>query len=530
METASTPTSASTGEYQHLLDAIQHNFTALLSSNAPLFTTDVNELNAIYLVAFSSVQQRQYHNCHACRNFIERFGGLVTVDDQGHTVSAFWSLPEPDLLQCGEYIPAVETMRKAVERAKITGVFLSSEKVWGTPVTGPWTHFSAKPEKVYAGTALSASQAMAEKRQDFINVTRALVEFPLPVVQQAVAVLKADALTRSEKFLGAAEWLETLHEDRSKAKQTNFRANITWKAVAGAPAGFCHPRSGMIGTLLEDIVAGLAYEDVARRFSAKVHPLQYQRPQAAPSAGTIAQAEKLVEKLNIKAALRRRFARLEEVEKIWAPKENSPAPTTGGVFSHLMPREAKTLPSQLRVPAAVMTWVKFRDTVLPEATKIKLTVPHTGNFSALITAADPEAPLLFQWPNPVNWYVYVSGSSASRWGLTPNVEAEVTAITLQPSMWSGACCSHQGESVFLLLKGARDGQHRGLALFPETLRTELHAVRSVIEAFSNTGKIEGLEEATACGLRLQKNNRWNTSLRVIDKSGAERCFILDRWD
>jgi len=31
-------------------------------------------------------------------------------------------------------------MFKIVDRAKVTGVFLSSEKVWGTPQTGVWSH------------------------------------------------------------------------------------------------------------------------------------------------------------------------------------------------------------------------------------------------------------------------------------------------------------------------------------------------------------------------------------------------------
>lgn len=56
----------------------------------------------------------------------------------------------------------------------------------------------------------------------------------------------------------------------------------------------------MIGTLLDDIASGMSFDSVSRRFAEKMHPLQYQRPQAAPSAGNIAQAEKIVEKLEFK--------------------------------------------------------------------------------------------------------------------------------------------------------------------------------------------------------------------------------------
>jgi hypothetical protein len=70
----------------------------------------------------------------------------------------------------------------------------------------------------------------------------------------------------------------------------------------------------MIGTLLEDIHVGLPFDDFKAKFAAKMHPLQYQRPQAAPKVGAIAQAEKLVEQLGIVRSLKRRFARLDDLD------------------------------------------------------------------------------------------------------------------------------------------------------------------------------------------------------------------------
>src|SRR2546425_8355197 len=76
----------------------------------------------------------------------------------------------------------------------------------------------------------------------------------------------------------------------------------------------------MFGTLLEDISNGLPLPEVSKRFAEKMHPLRYQRPQAAPSEGQLAQAEKIVAQLGAAGSLARRFARLEEVETIWTPK------------------------------------------------------------------------------------------------------------------------------------------------------------------------------------------------------------------
>ena len=84
----------------------------------------------------------------------------------------------------------------------------------------------------------------------------AMGEFTREHLETALTLLKTDSLYRSEKVLGQTEWLHGLHVARAAAHGSAANANVVWRAVATAPAGFCHPRSSMIGTLLEDIAAG----------------------------------------------------------------------------------------------------------------------------------------------------------------------------------------------------------------------------------------------------------------------------------
>lgn len=118
----------------------------------------------------------------------------------------------------------------------------------------------------------TAGQAMAEKRQNHHALCRALADFGADAVKQSLRVLQAEALYRSEKYLGIATWLDQLHKHMATATTPCLRANLIWKAVATAPPGFCHVRSTMIGTLLEDIVAGLPFDALKRRFAEKMHP------------------------------------------------------------------------------------------------------------------------------------------------------------------------------------------------------------------------------------------------------------------
>jgi len=210
--------------YDAFLERISTRFKTV--SSGPLFTTNAEYLFDAYLQSFWGAD-RQYHNCHACRHFIERFGGLVTIGDDGKTTPAIWNQEDaPDA-----YRDAIKAMEEIVSKAKITGVFLTSEKVLGQPVTGIWKHFYAVPSIRHKALTKTASQAMAEKLEDYKNVIRALVEFPPAVIDQALRLLKADTLYRSEKVMGHAQWLKDLHVARENAPK-RFHSNIVWKTVA----------------------------------------------------------------------------------------------------------------------------------------------------------------------------------------------------------------------------------------------------------------------------------------------------------
>ncbi len=517
-------------DYDTLLACIQERFLANQESGEALFTTDATGLFQSYLDALPAAD-RQSHLCDACRRFLETFGGLVLIDAKGATRPAVWhGLNAPDY-----YAPAVATLDRVVRRARVTGVFLSSLEVWGKPVTGKWRHLAVtpSPSAVFEPRLLTARQAMAEKAEDFRSVSRALAEYNEGILHQALSLLETEVLYRSEKVAGPARWLRDLHTSR-EAVRGERRDDVVWRAVATAPAGFCHPRSSMIGTLLEDLATGMDFATVSARFAAKMHPLKYQRPQVAPRAGNIADAEKIVAQLGIARSLERRFARIDEIETLWTHRPAPEVPDRAGVFSRLLAR-GDTPPTPLDVPSIAMTWVKFAATVLPTLESLELWVGEGSNqYVALVTAVHADAPPILQWDrvdhrNPVSWYVYVKGSLPASWGLKPGRYHRVSAVALKPNLWGPTPLLHQGEGVVLVIEGARDSQNASLAIFPETLRSDLHAVRATVEAFSKSGKVVGAEEASANGLLLSKGLTWNAQLRVT-QSGLQQTYRLDRWD
>lgn len=514
----------------------------------PLFLTDAANLWTAYLGSFDNPVERQACNCRTCRRFIEKYGSLIVIDETGRTVPLLWSTEDPD----PAYSPALARMAAYVRNAAVTDIFYSEETTWGTPVTGVWQHLAVTPPKslVYSPSAegRNAYQAMAYKREDFNNVLRAVVAFPKAHIETALTLLRSDALYRSEKVLGQAEWLYELQLARAAAYGPR-RRNVIWRAVATAPAGFCHPRSSMIGTLLSDIADGKSFSEVSRAFAEKMNPTRYQRPQAAPSAGTIAQAEELVRTLGVERSLARRFATLDDITTVWVSAERklrlkqaaSVSDTSdSGVFSHLQPKlkhSGSSHQTPLNAYRRPLTWTRFQRLVLPNAERIEVLAPAVGPYSALVTAVDPDAPPILQWDtpehrNPVSWYQWVGGASARNYNVRHDTFVPVEAITLQPSMWHGDN-AHHGQGIFLVLSGASETRtDQGLALFPEILKSKFHGIRSVIERFSATGCLAGLDSPHVAGLLLK--TRLSTfactpTIRVWSLN-QPTDYCIDRWD
>ena len=519
--------------YEHLLTSIRDSFDDTIATNEPLFTTAIDNLYDIFLNNLPE-EARQHYNCRACRQFVNRYGGLVTIDDEGYIHPVMWRGSIPEFFH-----DASTEVRLAIMDSKVDGVFLTSDKRLGVDKSGEWTHMyvDIPKNRLHKNLIHNEWQAMAQKKQDYLMLLNAFTKYNQSTIEAAVNLLQSNTLYRSEKVLGIAEWFLEVKAtaENLKGKQ---KSNYIWKKAATAPVGFCHVSSSMIGTLLDDIEDGMSLEMVKSRFANKMNPTQYQRPQVAPAAQNVARAEEIVAKLGIANSLKRRFARLDELKLVWQPREEKPAGNVGtGIFSGLKTKEESRIKkkSTLIANGGTMTWDKFQRTVLPNAIKIELYIPYQAeSYAALVTAEDPSAPPIVQWDtdenrNPVSWYLYSGGSWPTQWNLPRGGWTDVTGITLQPNLWQPGY-DHQGHGLLFVLKNCKDTQNKSSGLFPEIMRSELREVRSTIEAYSRSNALSGYEEASACGRLLQSGHSWNNvELRVTTNLGVS-TYKLDRWD
>lgn len=530
MKVSSEPGIRLDDEFPDLRRSIQRYFAAeTIDRGTVLFRKDSMDLFEIFLSELPSGIVQTYR-CNSCRHFIERFGGLVKVGPTGKSSSVIWNWQTaPDVFGA-----SLAAMEDRLDGLPIIEPFVSSSPVWGEPVTGSWEHFTVVPRSglIHLSSIQTPRQRASQLTEDMRILSASVDGYSIQVVRRAVAFLESDYLRRSNMSLPIAQWLVNLIESLSDTHSSMRKKNLLWLASASAPAGWCHFKNGILGCLLDDVKAGMSFDGIKMRWDKKVDPTQYLRPQVLPKSGNIDQAEKIVEKLRSAGSLDRRFASLEDVKiRFWVPKQ-SLIKTHEMVFDHLRVNQSSRFTPLLQMPQKVMTWVKFKDTVLPSAEKIEYQVPEWGNFCALLTANSMDAPPIIRWDsegcrNPVSWYLYTNKSQAYRWRLKSGMLAPVVAITPRPKYWFYE--SEKYDAVIFILDGAADTRDSGNALFPEILKSEYHSIRSTIENYSKTAQVFGRENASACGVAIQSGSTCNEVFHVTSR-GMRAIIKIDRWD
>ena len=522
------------GDFAALRRQMQTCFAAVPVST-PLFCVDTSSLFQRFVDSLP-LSLRQHYTCRCCRQFIERFGGLVTVGkDNGVVASAVWNF-----VAAQPYTDAVEALRSTVATLPIIAAHVSSDTVYGTATSDGWDHFAVVPQRarVHNSPIKSAAAVAAERREETEMLRRGLAEFDRDVIQRTLALLKSGGLVRAEKGEPMAQWLLDTHDRVTSVKRTQARDNLLWHIAATAPAGFTHVKSSVLGTLLADVAANTPVADIQRRWAEKLDPTQYMRAQVAPAAGNLKRAESVIQTMEAAGSLRRRYAvRADVAVTLWSSRRldeaATPQPATS-VFGHIAPKQRSTPPVVVQdLPEVKMTWDKFQRTLLRDALSVEYHVPATTvQLAALVTATDVAAPPILQWDcpdgtsprNPVS--IYSTQAQPSSWGLLPGSWVDVDFMTPMPYNWHGTASNHK-EGVLLALRGCRDtGRTAGGGFLPEFLRSEFREIRSSLDAYARSAVVEGRDTAEVCGLALMKTSEVATATASRPAFSAETRVLL----
>lgn len=523
--------------YDQLLQLLRTRAEATIHhcKGSGLFRTRAPKLYDLFL-AWLPPELRQTHTCRACRHFVERYGNLVTVDEAGEVFPIFWAGGLPPN---SPYARSVDQMYRRVRTGEIYEQFfhpVGSGGSLGVPCNDHWRHMHLPTELLpTACHSFDPDQQAALSIEHFGMASRALGEWTRPVVEQARDLLVSADLPRAEQFKAPLRWLWELKVG-VEVRVPRVRDAWIWRECARVPDSYKHIRGSALAVLLDSIKAGDSLAAIRKRWTALVDPTKYQRPQAPPKEGNIDTAEKIIERQGFKRSLERRFAAVGDLEVLWRKDvTRGRKPPQEGTFSSLRQRAkaAEKKGHGVSLPSQVMTFARFVRELLPVTRSIHVQMPNVrGNFTGYTTASHADAPCLFKYGHHVASYTCKGGSAPAKWGMTPSAWVAVVAISRMPWEWNW--CRPQmpflGRGALLVLEGCLDTQRESLRLFPEVMVSDLHPVRSTIEAYSQQGSLDKPSRSLqyACGLTI--HDRGTTTLRLELPGGSSMYVQIERMD
>lgn len=545
---------ADDADFNHLLEQLRTVALRASVRTEMLFKTDAPKLWEKY-ISNMPAEEAKVLNCSACRSFINRYGSLATIDNEGKLASVLW----PEELEAGRYEAAVVAMRNAVENATVTGLFLAETNLLGAGERNGWKHFRAEfSDKVLNSSQIETVNAERAKRQQALKTFKrwalgagfSVTESYIRSADRAVHLFRTGVLFQAERFQAHAEWVVEVLKMAMATRNNKIKHNLLWKYVAQAPLGWMSPN-----TAVNQLIRALPQKNeqlAVGTFNKSTKVTNYMQATTPASEGSKAVAEKVFEDLGIGSALGRRTASFEEIPKevmIWLPKVEAPVEKKS-LFGDLPSKDETKKQDLPVVVSGSMSWARFTRTMLDTADKIQVQIGNAIPGHQVTTSLDPESKPIFMWDYPedrnrFSWVTTQRSTPPSAWGTSHLKMVEILGISHFPSTWSQSdnekmkdlgfgqrSLHNMPEGVFLFMKGLSYKHVEAVpGLFPPIIRRDLHGVRSVISSYNENNRLDLSEERLGGGAWAFTTANNGLPVHLYVTSGDHVTAVtIDRWE
>lgn len=428
---------------------IQANFDQM-QATGKLFRSTLTgeEIWELYIGSFSKENNPVFRdpnstskNCNHCKNFIRRYGNIVTVDDRYNIITIF------DVAVSEEYAHTAEVLTKALREAPIKEVFFetfvelnslpyesckkSNEKFQlGVDVNNKrYTKEEAekygavKPEEIrtfkhlhlylnkqFVDSSGKTIESIMGKFRDDKNVfQRAMHEIPLEtlllirdLINQGSLLDGATHLKKIEAMIPLKQEFDTL--GASVRYNDIILENYCWVKSFKFP--FSKFKNELIGTLCTELAEGEELNNACQAWNKRVDPANYMKATAPITSKQIAEAKKFIEDNGYEESFSRRFATMEDIKISEILHSNTgdgklkKVSVLDGVKATSTRHKRNEFDNVDEVSIE-----KFMADILPTCTSVEafLSNRHSGNMVSLTTTNDPESKPIFKWANNYSW-------------------------------------------------------------------------------------------------------------------------------
>lgn len=380
-------------------------------------------------------------NCNHCKNFIRRYGNIVSLDENYNVVTIF------DVDGGDEYKDAVAAITSAIKSSGVKDVFYetfaelnllpyesckktnerfqlgvaSNNKLYnkeeaekyGVVKEGEirtFNHHHVFLNKQFVDVTGDSIESIMAKYRDAKDVFhRAMVEIPLDTLMLVKDLINQGSLLDGATHLKKIEAMIPLKQEfdalgASVRYNDIILENYCWVKSFKFP--FAKFKNELIGTLCTELAEGKELNDACQAWNKRVDPANYMKATAPITKKQIEEAKKFVEENGYEESFKRRFATIDDIKvsEILHSNVGDGKVKKVSVLDSVKSTSTRHKRSEFEGIEEIGI-EKFMKDILPGCTSVEafLSNKHEGNMVSLTTAEDKNSKPIFKWPNNYSW-------------------------------------------------------------------------------------------------------------------------------
>lgn len=422
---------------------VQDKFTQM-SQTGKLFRIELTgqQIWDLYLSSFTKENDPVFrdpassvHNCNHCKNFIRRYGNIVSVDENNNIDTMF------NVVADEEFENTAKVLTAAIKSSKITEVFFETfnelnslpyesctksnavfqlgvvsnpkrytkEEAEKFGVVKPnevrtFNHIHLFVDKAFVDASGNSVESLMGNYRDAKNVfQRAMETISLDTLKLVKDLINQGSLLDGATHLYKIEQVIPLKEEYDNLP-ANQKDNWCWVKSFKLP--FAKFKNELIGVLCSELSEGEELNKACQSWNKRVDPANYMKVTAPITKKQIEEAKIFVEENGYTESFNRRFATIDDIKvsEILHSNVGEGKIKTVSIFDGVKSTSTRHKRNEFDGVEEVAI-EKFMKDILPLCTSVEafFANSHQGNLVSLTTANDADSKPIFKWSNNYSW-------------------------------------------------------------------------------------------------------------------------------
>jgi len=391
----------------------------------------------LYLTSFENEiifrdPESSEHNCNCCKNFIRRYGNIVSINEQGIIESIFTGVVDVE-----EYSKPALALHKEITSAKIQDVFFETyteldqylnyesckqnqdsyklgiasnfkqytqEEAEKFGVVSPgevyeFEHFCLDlPKQFVDFSGKSLESITAGYRDKYTVFKRTMEEIPLDTLVLVKDLIAQGSLLDGMAHASAITAMSSLALHYEGV--TTNKHNWYWQVTHGMHERIAKFKNTLIGVLCTELAEGMELNKACENWNKRVDPVNYHKATAPITKKQIEEAKTFVEENGYVESFERRLATIDDIRasEILHLNSGDGKVTAVSMFDSVKATSTRHKRSEFNKLEEVPI-DKFMSDILPACTSVEVYMENRmeGNLVTLTTSKQKSAKRITKW-------------------------------------------------------------------------------------------------------------------------------------